>query len=472
MKHINIGVLMEKNDHSKGAIGITKQLAEWICQFDFNQIPPEIVEFAKVHIMDCIGVSLFGSLHANSKRIQSYVKSIGGITHASILGGSFKTSAPLAALANGYMAHVNDWDDTMTTMRSHPTATIFPAVLALGEMLNVSGAKIIESYIAGVEIAGKIGRGINPEHSKHWHAAGTIGCLGAAAGAAKILRLGVDEIRSAIGIAASEASGLRKNKGTSTKPFHIGNAARGGVVAALLVKEGLQGNPDILEGQFGFCDVYCGKEHYHLGKIVEGLGDPFEVYSPGIDIKPYPCCSRALTGIDAILSLIEEHDLQPEAVDRIDCGVGYTTPLSLIHPNPKTGLEAQFSMGFCVAVALVDRKVSTEQFTDEKVNDSRVQGLMKKFHLYIRSDLKGIESSASNACTLKVRLKNGDEHTKSVDKNKGTFQNPMSYKERINKFRDCTNGVLSKKHIDQCQDLIEHLDGIKKISNLTNIIRG
>jgi 2-methylcitrate dehydratase PrpD len=194
MNHINKGVLMEKNDHSNEAIGITKQLAEWICQVDFYQIPPEIVEFAKVYILDCIGVSLFGSLHENSKRIQSYVKSIGGITHASILGGSFKTSAPLAALANGYMAHVNDWDDTMTTMRSHPTATIFPAVLALGEMLDVSGAKIIESYIAGVEVAGKIGRGINPEHSKHWHAAGTLGCLGAAAGAAKIFRFGVDEM--------------------------------------------------------------------------------------------------------------------------------------------------------------------------------------------------------------------------------------------------------------------------------------
>ena len=127
-------------------------------------------------------------------------------------------------------------------------------------------------------------------------------------------------------------------------------------------------------------------------------------------------------------------------------------------------------MGFCVAVALVDRKVSTEQFTDEKVNDPRVQSLMKKFHLYIRSDLKGIKSSASNACTLKVRLKNGDEYTKSVDKNKGTFQNPMSYKERINKFRDCTKGVLSKKQIDQCQDLIEHLVELKKISTLTDII--
>ncbi|MCK4821233.1 MmgE/PrpD family protein, partial [bacterium] len=316
---------------------MTKQLAEFVIELDFAQIPPEATRLARNYILDCISVSLFGSTHANSKRIQSYVKFVGGMPHASVLGSSFKTSCPLAALANGYMAHVTDWDDTTTSMRAHPTATIFPAILSLGEMLNVSGDKILEGYIVGVEIGAKIGRGINPEHSKHWHATGTLGCLGAAAGSAKILGLDVNETRSALGIAASEAAGLRKNKGTSAKPFHAGNAARGGVVGALLVRDGLQANPDILEGQFGFCNVYCGEEHYHLERIVERLGDPFEIYSPGIDIKQYPSCSRTQTGIDAILSLIEKHNIKPEEVDRIDCGVSYTTPLSLIHPNPETG---------------------------------------------------------------------------------------------------------------------------------------
>lgn len=462
---------MGKNDRSKEAIGITKQLAEFASDLVFEKIPPEVVKLAKGYIMDCIGVSLFGSTHANSEKIKSYIKAVGGVPHASVIGSGFKTSSPMAALANGYMAHVNDWDDTMTTMRAHPTATILPAVLALGEMLNVSGSNILEGYILGVEIAGKIGRGINPEHSKHWHATGTLGCLGAATGAAKILGLDVDATRSALGIAASEASGLRKNKGTSAKPFHAGNAARGGVMAALLAKEGMQGNPNILEGEFGFCDVYCGKEHYHLGKIVEGLGDPFEVYSPGIDIKPYSCCSRALTGIDAMLFLSKAHHIQPEEVERIDCGVSYTTPLSLIHPNPKTGLEGQFSMGFCVVVALLDQKVGPEQFTDEKVNDPRVQELLKKFHLYIRSDLTDIESSASNACTLMVRLRNGEKFTKSVDKNKGTSQNPLSKEEHVNKFKDCTKDVLPDNRIDKCLDMIEHMEELQKISQLADIVR-
>jgi 2-methylcitrate dehydratase PrpD len=377
----------------------------------------------------------------------------------------------MAALANGYLAHLTDWDDTIESMRAHPTVAIFPAVLALGEMLNFSGDKILAGYIIGVEIGGKIGRGMNPEHSKHWHATGTLGCIGAAAGSAKVVGLDVDETRSALGIAVASAAGLRNNTGTSAKPFQAGNAARGGVVAALLAKEGMDANPDILEGQFGFCNVYCGEKHYRLEKIVEGLGDPFEIYSPGINIKLYPSGSRTHTGIDAILSLIEEHDINPEEVDRIDCGVSYTTPLSLLCPNPKTGQEGQFSMGFCVAVALVDRKVSIEQFTDEKVNDPTVQGLMKKFHLYIRPDLKGVESSASNACTLKVRMRSGVEYTKSVDKNKGSAQNPLSKEELVNKFRDCVGGVLSESQIDRCLDLIEHMEKLQKISELTEIIR-
>lgn len=453
------------------AIGITTQFAEFVSELNFERIPPEVISLAKMNIQDCIGVMLDGSTHPNSKRIVSFVKSIGGNPHASVLGSGFKTSSPMAALANGYMAHVTDWDDTITSMRAHPTATIFPAVLALGEMLNASGKKIFEGYVVGVEIGSKIGRGINPEHSKRWHATGTLGCLGAAVGAAKVLGLNTDEIKSALGIAASEAAGLRKNKGTSTKPFHVGNAAKGGVVAALLAKEGIQSNPNIFEGQFGFCNVYCGEKFYDLSKMVEAIGNPFEIYSPGVDLKLYPSCSRTHTGIDAILSLIKEHNLTPEEVERIDCGVSYTTPLSLIHPNPKTGLEGQFSMGFCIAVALVDRKVSIEQFADEKVNDPRMQKLMKKFHLYIREDLKGVESSSSNACTLKIRMRSGKIYEKSIDKNKGSAQNPLSKVELENKFRDGAKAVLSERQIDQCLDLIEHLESLKTISRLTDIIR-
>jgi 2-methylcitrate dehydratase PrpD len=281
----------------------------------------------------------------------------------------------------------------------------------------------------------------------------------------------VEETRSALGIAASEAAGLRKNKGTSTKPFHVGNAARGGVVAALLVREGLGANPDIFEGPFGFCNVYCGEEHYDLTKIVEGLGDPFEIYSPGADLKLYPSCSRTHAGIDAILSLMKEHEIRPEDVERIECGVSYTTPLSLIHPNPKTGLEGQFSMGFCLVVALVDGRVGLEQFRDEKVKDPRVQDLMKRFHLYIRPDLKGVESSASNACTLKVRMKSGEEYIRSVEKSRGSAENPLSREEQEGKFRECAKGMLLEGQIGRCLDLIDHLEELKKISPLTDIMR-
>jgi 2-methylcitrate dehydratase PrpD len=168
---------------------------------------------------------------------------------------------------------------------------------------------------------------------------------------------------------------------------------------------------------------------------------------------------------------MKEHEIRPEDVERIECGVSYTTPLSLIHPNPKTGLEGQFSMGFCLVVALVDGGVGLEQFRDEKVKDPRVQDLMKRFHLYIRPDLKGVESSASNACTLKVLMKSGEEYIRSVEKSRGSAENPLSREEQEGKFRECAKGMLSEGQIGRCLDLIDHLEELKKISPLKDIMR-
>jgi 2-methylcitrate dehydratase PrpD len=304
---------MDKSNQSKKEMGITKQLAEFLCRLDFEEIPHQVVDLSKAHILDCIGVGLSGFTLSSSKRILSFVKSSGGNLQASVWGSGLKTSAQMAAFANGYMAHVLDWDDSSTTMRAHPTAAIFPGVLALGEMLDVSGDKILEGYILGVEIGVKMGRGINPQHAERWHATGTLGCLGAAAGSAKILGLDVDETRAAMGIAASAAGGLKINFGTMAKPFHAGNAARAGVMAALLAREGLKANPDVLDGPFGFCNIYCGEEHYHLERIVRGLGDPFEIYSPGFDLKQYPCGCHIVFGQKA------RHKTRGDRSDRMRC---------------------------------------------------------------------------------------------------------------------------------------------------------
>ena len=445
---------------------VAEQLAEFSVGTTIDGIPEDVIAMAKVGILDCLGVILVGSGNAASRKIQSHVRDTGGHPQSSVIGVTLKTSAPSAAFANGFAAHVLDFDDTQTSMEAHPTATIFPAVLALGELLNVSGRKLLEAYLVGTEIACKIGRGVNPEHAKHWHGAGTLGAMGAAAGAMKVFDLNVSQSRSVLGFAASQAAGLRKNKGTNAKPFHVANAARSGVVAAQLVHEGLAADADIFEGQFGFGEVFCGADHYRPDLIVANFGEPFEVLQPGLDIKLYPCCSRGLAAIDATLALVNEHELRPGDVEGIDCGVSYTTPLSMIHPVPKSGLEAMFSMGFCVCVALVDRFVGLQQFTDEKVADATVQGLMRKFNLYIRDDLKGIESSASNECTVTIRMRDGRTLSKSVKRNKGSSDNPLSKDELHDKFISCATTVLPPARAAHCLEMIENLEMLEEARQL------
>ena len=445
---------------------VAEQLAEFSVGTTIDDIPEDVIAMAKVGILDCLGVTLAGSAKAASRKIQSYVRDIGGHPQSTVIGVALKTSAPSAALANGYAAHVLDFDDTQRSMISHPTATVLPAVLALGELLNVSGRKLLEAYLVGTEIACKIGRGVNPEHAKHWHGSGTLGTMGAAAGAMKIFDLDVSQSRAVLGFAASQAAGLRKNKGTSAKPFHVGNAARSGVVAAQLVHEGLAADDDIFEGQFGFGEVFCGADHYRPDLIVTNFGDPFEILHPGLDIKHYPCCSGGLTAIDATLALVNEHDLKPDDVEGIDCGVSYTTPLNMIHPVPKTGLEAMFSMGFCVCVALVDRLVGVQQFTDEKVAEATIQDLMKKFNLYIRDDLKGVESSASNESTVTRRTHEGRTLSKTVERDKGSSDNPLSKDELRDKFISCATTVLPEARATHCLEMIENLEMLEDARQL------
>jgi len=450
---------------------VTGKLADFIVNTNLAQIPEEVRELGKRAILDLLGVALAGSKDPLAKIMTQYLKDMGGRPMASVWGKKFKAPSPLAALANGAFGHALDYDDINRSMRGHPTVPVLPAAIAAGEETKASGKEVLEAYLIGVEVETKLGAGLNPHlFEAGWHPTAVLGTMGAAAAAAKLYKLPSEKVLRTLGIAASLASGIRQNFGTMTKPLHAGHAAQNGVMAAQLAQRGFTADRGIVEAKLGYANVFAGPEKYDLNKIVVHLGQPFDILTPGVGLKRYPSCARTHPAIDALLEMVIQNDLRPEEVESITCLGSYTTPQVLIHSRPRTALEGKFSLEFCLALALLERKVELSQFKDEKVREPRIQEIIKKVSFSVRPDLNTIESSGNPSTTVKVLLKDGREFTKTVDEAKGTPQNPLTAQEIRDKFRACVKGIQSKKDAEMTVEIVENMEALKKISTLANLL--
>ncbi|MFH1757759.1 MAG: MmgE/PrpD family protein [Pseudomonadota bacterium] len=451
----------------------TEILAHFIVSTNLNAIPAEAREVGKKAILDCLGVALAGSRDPLAKIMIGLIKDMGGQPQATVWGKKIKTSSPLAAWANGTFGHALDYDDINRSMRGHPTVPVLPAALAVGEELKAPGKEVLEAYLIGFEVEAKVGAGINPHlFEAGWHPTAVLGVMGAAAASAKLLKLSAKKVGLALGIAASLASGLRQNFGTMTKPLHAGQAAKNGVIAAKLAQRGYTADSAIIEAKLGYAHAFAGLGKYDLNKIVARLGQPFDIVSPGVGLKRYPSCARTHPAIDAMLDMVVRNDIHSEDVKSISCAGSYTTPTMLIHSRPQTSLEGKFSMEFCMALALLERKVKLSQFQDKKVQDPKIQEIIKRVTFSIRPDLNNIENSGNPSTTVKVLLKDGREFTKTVDEAKGTPGNPLSSDEVRDKYRQCVKGIQTPKEREKTIGIVEDLEKLKKISTLTDLLRG
>lgn len=458
-------------DHIRGEgrlfrIGATEIVTNFIVRTGYDQIPGEAVSCAKRAILDGLGCILAGSQESSARIVTGHVKEMGGSPEATVIAGGFKTSAPQAALANGTMAHALDYDDVAMATLGHPTVALLPAVLALGETGKLCGKDALASYIIGFEVMGKIGACIGFGHyGWGWHATVTLGTMGAAAASARMLRLDTHQTMMTLGIAASLAGGTRQNFGTMTKPLHAGNAARNGVVASLLAKKGFTADEAILESPMGFLKIFSGGAEYDVAKATEGLGTAFDIVSPGVGMKPYPCCLLTHRCIDAILHLIKENGIGANAVERVECRTSEFLPQVLIHSRPKTALEGKFSMQYCMAIALLDGRVGLKQFTDEKVLGNKAQQLLKRVE-YVHPE--GLTPLHPDVVT--IRLKDGREISHEVAIGKGDSRNPMTEEELTAKYRDCASFVLSPEGVEKSLDMISRLEDLNDITLLMHLL--
>lgn len=453
-------------------MGVTEKMARFIVDCSFKSMPKEAVVSARTAMLDCVGVTVAGAGEDAGRIITGFVRGLGGKPTATVIGGGFRTGCPDAALANGTMAHALDYDDVTQSMSGHPSVTLVPPVLALGEELGASGEKVLEAYIVGFEVEAKLGRAVNPNHyEKGWHATATLGTFGSAAASAKLLGLNVQQARMALGIAASEASGVRLNFGTMTKPFHAGNAARGGVVAAMLARGGFTADADVLEKPLGFCHVFTEGGQFNAERAVDGLGEPFEVVSPGVGLKPYPSCRCTHSALDAMLALVARHDISPADVEKVECGVNEITPQVLIHNRPRTALEGKFSMQYCLAVALTDGKVGVAQFDDSKASDSKVQELVAKVNMFVHPEFRGPGMGRLPAIVT-VHLKNGKSLTERINAPKGDPDTPLTESEITGKYIECATSVLPKGKAERSLEMLMGLEKVKDVRELMGNLIG
>jgi 2-methylcitrate dehydratase PrpD len=446
---------------------VTENISEFICNTNYENVSRDVLELSKLHILDTLGVLIAGSKEDVTRIIKEYIQSLGCGQESTLITQRTKTLAQYAAFGNGVIAHVLDFDDYEVPSMAHPSVTVLPAVLALGERVKASGKACLEAYFAGMEVISKVGRGINPDHyDKGWHSTGTLGTLGAASASSKLLKLSLEKVRMALGIASSMSSGLRGNFGTMTKAFHAGHAARNGVESAILASLGFTASKDILENDLGFCNIFTERRNYDLQKIVEGLGAPFSILSPGVGIKPYPSCAATHSFLDGIFCLMCQYDIKAEEVDSVECGIFYRYPKMLIHSNPQTGLEGKFSLEFCIALALQERDVSLRQFTDSKVKEPGIRKLIKRIKKEVTEEA-GRKRTEYPIAILTVHMKNGKSFPCRVEKRKGSPVNPLSAEEIIDKFMDCAQMNYS---ISQSRRIFEAVRSIEKIEDIGELI--
>ena len=451
-------------------LGVTRVLTDRLARVKFEDLPASVVKTAKRLIMDGLGVALAGSVQPTGRIIRDYAALEAQTGEVTLIGDARRCSPALSALANATMAHALDFDDVQWSMMGHPTAVIMPATLALAEVLNRSGRDWIVSYVAGVETAAKIGAGVNlPHYELGWHATGTLGTLGATVGASRIMDLGPDLMRMALGIAASRAGGVRQNFGTDTKPLHAGGAALNGVLSARLARLGFTADPDILEAPWGFFKLFSGNYH-NPDAIVGRLGDPWSLVDPGVLVKPYASCISTHTAIDSILALIREHDVRPEQVERIEVGVVGLTQRILIHTRPQTGLEGKFSMQYCMARALLSRNLGISQFTDANVKEPAAQEWLRRVDWHVDPELEAAWKGGPRPAIVHLHRRDGSKLARRTDLSKGNPEVPMSDEELIQKFRDCAELALSADRVGRLLDRLLRLEEVASVREVAELL--
>ena len=441
----------------------------------YGNFSPEVITKVKELALDFIGVAARGSLTDSARAARRMVEEMGRPQGEGVLIGA-EGRAPfyLSAFSNGVAAHSLELDDVNNESSLHPGAVIFPVAFAMGEFTHCDGRRFIEGVVSGYEVMVRLGEALRParHYARGFHPTGTCGAFGAAATASRVLGLGPEETVNALGIAGSQASGLMEFLATGawTKRMHPGWAASAGIVASLLGKVGFKGPSTVIEGRFGFLRAYSDGPDPE--RVLKDLGAPLKVMRTSL--KPHACCRYKQGPIDGILKIMGENGLRADEIERVEVGMlGAGMPIvaepAELKYNPRTVVDAQFSMPFGAAVAILYGRASIDEYTQERIASEEVKEMMRRVSC-IHDPKLDEEYPERWPATVRIRTRDGREFFTKVNYPKGDPENPLSWEELVEKFRYLTSPVYSEGRREEIILRVRSLEAEEDISDFTALL--
>ena len=449
----------------------------------FEQLPPDVVSVAKEVMVNAAAVGLAGAAQQEGQTLTRFVQDMGGNGRCTIIGKGLRTSPVYAALVNGALIHLLDFDDEIIATGSHPASVVFPVVMALGEMNGLAGRDVLAAFVLGCETISQLraGRQIDGDRAN---------VCGATAAAGRLLGLDAEQLEQALGLAAGGITGTTRREGHLTpvgnlaaqaesfgtwplpaaagaagpgRAYHQGQAAMHGTMAAMLAQQGLA----VLAGDVP--QLWPGGADRANGGLAAGWGNPYHCISPGASLKLYPCASAAHTAIDAALQLAQQYRIRAEDLVAVRVNVTAAALEALPHSTPANGWQARSCLSYIVAAALTYGQPLIDNFTDGAVADARVRELMDR----ITVDAAEESSHAIPwPCSLSVTLKNGRQLGHRVEFARGQPELPLSPEELDAKFLYCSRYILPPDHIEEAITRLRDLENIENTTGLFSVLGG
>jgi 2-methylcitrate dehydratase PrpD len=436
-----------------------------------DQLGKEVVDRTKYLLLDYLGVAIAGSRSDSSLAVHRMVYRSASLGPCTIVGTATKTSPEFAALANGAAAHSLELDDTHQAGSIHPGVVIFSTAMALSEAYpEIDVGRFVTAVVAGYEVATRLAMALQPKshYELGFHPTSTCGVFGAAATAAKLLRLNETQMLSAFGIAGSMAAGSLEflAEGAWTKRLHPGLAAQNGIQAAKLAAEGFRGPSTIIEGRDGFLSAYSRNPIPELA--IRDLGKNLEILRTSV--KPHACCRYMQAPIDGLIELATEHDIHPDQIARVEVAVleaGWPLVCEPRHRkySPVNVVDAQFSMPYGAAVALIERAAGLDQFSGPSFDSPELRSLMSK--VVLTKDVRLEENFPKEwPARVQVHLTNGTHFEKYVRYPKGDPENPLTWPELSAKFHSLATRVFPKT---RCDEIIHAVKEMNSAADLRDV---
>ncbi len=440
-------------------MGVTLELAQFVARTRYEDLPVTATQMAKRCLLDWLGNALAASRDPSVNALLDVFDQMGGNPQSIVIGRGRKNTVLQAAMANGYLSHFLDFDDTHVPTILHPTSPVMPAAMALAESLGSTGKDLITAFVLGVDVATRLAIAICPSHYEAgWHVTGSVGPLGAAAAVGTLLRLDSQRLARAFGLAAVAPVGLRENFGTMGKAFHPGMAAHNGTLASMLAERGFTAAENILEGSNGYLRALSAAPNPEV--LTQDLGISFLINE--VSFKPYACGVVNHPLIDGVIQLRDSHAIQPEDVAAIEARMSAVEPVPQLaaNPQPDSGLSGKFSLAHCAAVALTDGAAGPAQFTDERARYPIIRDLRSRFKVQLTKEMGEHEAGVA------IILKNGHRLEVYIPHATGTPENPMSDAALETKFRRSVAGIISEEAAEKVLSLVSNLEEIKEVGEI------